>query len=127
MPELITIAELFDKSLSILGLIREGKKQKNEKMDHALFALYTALNETKSYVERLASGRRRNRKSEFALAKLWHNASIPLRYIDQELAKRCFIKGSYWLEPEVWSEHRIRNNKIDIESMIKSTRKLLLK
>jgi hypothetical protein len=127
MPGLITIAELFDKSLSIFGLIRKGKKQKNEKIDHALFALYTALNETKSYVERLASGRRRIRKNEFALAKLWHNASIPLRYVDQELAERCFFKGSYWLESEVWSEHRIRNNKIDIESMIKSTRKLLLK
>jgi len=127
MPELITIAALFDKSLAVFNLVREGKKQKNEKMDHALFALYTALNETKSYVEKLASGKRRNRKSEFALAKLWHDASIPLRYIDLELAERCFIKGSYWLEPEVWSENRIRDNKIDIENMIKSIKELLLK
>ncbi len=68
---------VFDRVRGAIGLIREGKKRRNERTDQALYALYTALNETKSYVERLNSGKRRNRKTEWAIAKLWHDASVP--------------------------------------------------
>ncbi|MBN1845278.1 MAG: hypothetical protein JW810_06310 [Sedimentisphaerales bacterium] len=70
MPgEEITFA-VFDRVLRAIGLIREGKRRRNEQTDKALYALYTALNETKAYVEKLNSGKRRNRKTEWAIAKL---------------------------------------------------------
>jgi hypothetical protein len=118
---------IFDRCLTALGLIREGKKHRNERIDQALFALYTALNETKAYVEMLESGKRRDRKKEYAIAKLWHDASVPLRDIDPDLADRCFMKGSYWMEPDVWTDAMIKRKRIKLDQVLKSIRAILLK
>lgn len=118
---------IFDRCLAALGLIRERRKYKNKRIDQALYALYAALNETKSYIQHLDSGKRRNRKREWAIAKLWHDASIPLRDIDRDLAERCFIKGSYWLEPDTWTDVMIKKKRIKLDQVMKSTRSLLMK
>jgi hypothetical protein len=90
-----TAFTLFDKTLAVLGLLREKKKRRDEKTDQALTALYAALAETKQYVSDLDEGKTRDRDREFAIARLWHTASVPLRAIDTELAERCFLKGGY--------------------------------
>jgi len=126
MPTEQVAFAVFDRVLTALGLIREGKKRRTDRTDQALYALYTALNETKAYVERLESGKRRNRKTEWAIAKLWHDASVPLRDVDPDLADRCFIKGSYWMEPDTWTDVRIKRKRIKLDQVLKSTRKLLL-
>jgi len=79
---------LFDKALSVLGLVRERKKQRTEKTDQALFALYAALAETRSYIIDLEDAKPRDRTKEFAISRLWNMASVPLREIDPELANR---------------------------------------
>ena len=127
MPANEVAFAVFDRVLAVLGLIREGRRHRNDRIDQALYALYAALNETKSYIERLDSGKRRNRKTEWAIARLWHDASVPLRDIDPDLADRCFIKGSYWMEPETWTDVRIKRKRIKLDQVLKSTRKLLLK
>lgn len=118
---------VFDRLLGAIGLIREGKKRRNERTDQALYALYTALNETKAYVEKLNSGKRRNRETEWAIASLWHDASVPLRDVDRELADKCFIKGGYWMEPDTWTEMKIEEKQIKLDQVMESTRKLLMK
>jgi hypothetical protein len=74
----------------------------------------------------LKSGVSRNRQKERSLARLWHDASVPLRTIEPELARKCFLKGSYWLEPEAWSEAKVEKNQIALERVFKETRELLL-
>jgi hypothetical protein len=118
---------LFDKVLSALGFIREGQKRRTEKVDQALFALYAALGESRSYLNDRASGKRRNREREFAIAKLWHSASVPLREIDPELSERCFIKGGYWMEPDAWDKKRIQEKGIAFEAVFEATRQLLVR
>jgi hypothetical protein len=118
---------VFDRFLAALGLIREGRKKRTERTDQALYALYTALNESKAYVEALDAGKKRNRKSEWAIAKLWHDASVPLRDIDRDLAERCFIKGSFWLEPDTWTDMMIKRKRIKLDQVMRSTRNLLMK
>jgi hypothetical protein len=118
---------LFDKTLQVLGLIRENKIRRTEKIDQALLALYAALAETKAYLSDLRSRKPRSRKREFAIAKLWHAASVPLREVDKGLAERCFLKGGYWMEPETWDQQRIREKRITIESVFEATRQLLVK
>ncbi len=117
---------LFDKALSVLGLIREGKKRRTDKTDQALLALLAALAETRVYMSELKSGKCRSQEREMSIARLWHTASVPLREIDKELAERCFMKGSYWLEPEAWDNRQIDAKNIAIESMFEATRKLLI-
>lgn len=127
MLEVITLAQLFDKSLEVIGLVKQGKKERNDKIDQALFALYTALNETTAYLDDLKSGKRRNRRREHKLAYLWHDASVPVRYIDRDLARRCFLKGSLWLKPEVWSRDRVKQSKITINNILNAVRELLMR
>jgi hypothetical protein len=126
MPEPETLISLFDKTLGAIGLIREGRQRRDERTDQALFALYTALGETRAYVSELAKGKRRNRKKELSIAHLWHNAAVPLRYIDKDLAHRCFLKGSYWLEPETWNKARIKRNGIALDTVFEKAREILL-
>jgi len=118
---------VFDRVLGALGLIREDRKHRNERTDQALYALYAALHETKSYIQDLDSGKKRERSRELAIAKLWHDASVPLRDIDRDLADRCFIKGSYWLEPDTWTDMMIKRKRIKLDQVLKSTRDLLMK
>ena len=126
IPELITAVTIFDRFLAAIGSLRAKQKEKSERTDQALYALYTALNETKAYVSYLESGEKCNKKREFAIAKLWHDASVPLRKVDRNLAERCSIKGSYWLEPDTWSELMINRKRIGLNQVIESTRDLLM-
>ena len=127
MFEAVTLLGLFDKTLGVLGLIREGRRRRNEQIDRALFALYTALCETRAYVRDLENGERRSRRKELAIARLWHAASVPLRYIDRDLADRCFLKGSYWLDSEAWTQERINSSGIALDTMLEKTRDILIK
>jgi hypothetical protein len=127
MIEPVVAFTLFDKVLAGLGLIREGKKERTEKIDHALLALYAALTETRAYIAEREKGKKRNHDREYKLARLWHSASIPLRVIDKDFAERCFLKGSYWLEPDTWDKKKIEEKGIAIEEVFDATRKLLLR
>jgi len=125
-PEIMTGITIFNRLLAAIGLLRAKKKERGEKTDQALYALYTALNETKAYMSHLQSGKERDRNREFFIAKLWHDASVPLRKVDRDLAKRCFDKGNYWLEPNTWSELMIISKRIDLSQIMESIRDLLM-
>ena len=125
--EIIAAGALFDRLLAAIGLIREKQKTRTIRTDEGLYALYTALNETKAYVSSLNSGKERDRNREFAIAKLWQDASVPIRKVDPKLAERCFDKGSYWYEPEAWSQLMIHRKEIGLDQVIESTRELLMK
>ena len=123
--ETATAFTLFDKMLTALGLLRQGQKERSAKTDAALAALYKALNKTKPYLELRANGGARDRDREFEIAEVWHEASIPLREIDKDLAKRCFIKGGYWLEPETWDDATIKRKGIAFSQVLSATEELL--
>ena len=126
MDEVSVAFIIFDKCLNAIGLIRDGKVKKNTQTDKALLSLYAALSETKAYVAYIAEGKPCDRQREYKLAKLWHEATVPLRHIDKDLADRCFLKGSYWMEPESWTEAGIKENRIALDQVFESTRDLLL-
>ena len=110
---------LFDKLLAGLGLIREGRRQRTEKVENALRALYVALTETRAYISERESGKRRNRKREYQLAGLWQSASIPLRTIDKEFAGRCFAKGNYWMDPKAWDKKELTKPELRLTLFLK--------
>ena len=126
MVEATAVITIFDKVLNVLGLIRDRKVERDEKIDASLHALYAALSETKAYVVTLKEGTERNRPKEHSLARMWHDASVPLRHIEPELAHKCFLKGSYWLEPEAWDEVRVQENQIALDQVFEETRELLV-
>ena len=117
---------LFDKTLAVLGLIRDQKRQRTERTDQALLALYAALAETRSYMSELKQGTAQDTARQFAIAQLWYRASVPLRRIDKDLAERCFLKGGYWMEPNVWEQSQLETKRITIDSVFEATQQLLL-
>jgi hypothetical protein len=126
VPELTTAIAIFDRLLAAIGLLRAKKKERRKKTDQALYALYVAVNETKAYMSYLESGNKRDKNREFAIAKLWQDASVPLRQVDRDLARRCFDKGSYWLERDAWTELMINRKQIGLDQVIESIRDLLM-
>jgi len=120
-----TMAKLFGGVTSVYKLMRAGKRDRDEQTDNALRALYVALTETYAYAEELRNGKANDRKREYEIAGLWNAASIPLRHVDRRLAERCNMKGSYWMEPEVWDAGRVRRNAITLRRMADDTKKLL--
>jgi hypothetical protein len=126
MNEVVTELGIFDSTLKAFGLIRDGKLHRSGKVNQALFALYTALNETVQYVEKQSKWQRRDINKEHELALLWDKASIPVRYIDGDLAKKCFIRASYWLEPDTFSQSQIKSQGITLKAMREETFNLLV-
>ena len=126
MPQATLVLTVFDKCLNIIGLVRDGKIKRDRQVDEALNALFKALCETKAYVAGLKRGERRDHHREDSIAFLWHKASVPLRYVDKELAHRCFFKGSFWHEPESWTEFQLRERRITLDQVCESAKQLLV-
>lgn len=117
MADVSTFLILFDNLLKTIGLIREGKLRHNDKIDEALKLTMDALRETRVYANKLRNGKRRDINKEHNIAELWSQASIPLRYIDKDLANKCFIKSEYWLEPETWTQARVESEGIALDTI----------
>jgi hypothetical protein len=125
-PEIMAGITVFDRILTAVGLLRAKKKERSERTDQALYALYTALNETEAYMSYLESGNKSDRKRELFIARLWSDASVPLRQVDRDLAERCFIKSRYWSKPSTWTELMINRKRIGLNQVIESIRDLLM-
>jgi hypothetical protein len=114
-----------DALLHGLGLVREARVRRDDRADQALSAVYTATNETHRYIVALQRGLARDIDREHDLARLWHLASIPLRYFDADLAGRCMLKGNYWLDPQEWSVGDINGARIGLDRVFREAQHLL--
>lgn len=107
----------------ILGIEKSNLENKKENKI-ALKSIYVALSETRSYFSDrkiLAKDRERERQ----IAKLWFEAAIELKEIDNDLAMRCFLKGEFWTDPDNWKNDEEQNLNISINEMTSLCRKLL--
>ena len=107
--------------------ISSHKKRRDEEHEEAIEALYTALNETRIYIGRInrAGESHRDEDTEAKLSRLWTKASRKLRKVDSHLAKRCFMKGDYWANPDGWTEEDIARARIQIDKVFRAARRLL--
>jgi hypothetical protein len=126
MPEAATILAVADKVLSAIGLAREGKRAKEQRRRDALNALYAAINETQLYISERREGKKRNRRREFQIARLWSDAATAVSPLDHRLARICHCKRTYWCEADLWDDARIARNGIKIETVQRKIRRLLL-
>lgn len=107
----------------ILG-IDKAQLEHNKENKTALKSIYIALGETKSYfADRKEEDR--NRERERQISRLWFEASVELKNIDQQLAERCFLKGDYWANPENWNKKEKEYLAISLNEMTVLSKKLL--
>ena len=112
--------------ISLMGPIATLSKDKREIKDNALKAISSALRETKIYYRDIESGVPRCPEKEAGLVRLWGEAAIPLRHIDEELAIICVQKSEYWISPESWSQEEITQYKIKLQDVDMAYRQLAL-
>lgn len=111
----------------LLEYFSAERHRRDDRLDAALAAIYTAASETKLYLARLEVGKRRSRKREAELARLWSRAGPPVRRFDADLADRCLMKSDFWIWPERWTPADVRSNRIGIDQVQEGARRLLLR
>ena len=111
------LKQILDNLTSLAELIGSFRKDHRELADNALRAVSHALNETLIYYKTLDNGGPRNEEVENQLVKYWSAAAIPMRHIDANFAEICEYKSQYWLNPEMWSEGKIREFNIGLNKV----------
>lgn len=110
----------------LLDYFATERRDREAKSNDALLAALAAALETKIYLEHLEGNRRRDRRKEGDLARLWATAAVPIRKFDRDLADRCLTKADYWIRPQKWSAMQVRERRIGIEQICDRIRQLLV-
>ncbi len=93
--------------------------------DQALMAIMTAANETRGYLKATHDGRPRDVEREHAISNLWDICGIAIRRFDEDLSRRCELKGQYWRNPDEWTVLDINEARIGLETVHKEAQYLL--
>jgi hypothetical protein len=106
--------------------VEQNRSAQDEKTRSALKSLSIAVLETRSYLGKTTSAdKTRNLDKEREISALWNEAQINLRLVDPGLAERCFAKADYWADPSLWSDDKVRQYDIELDSMSDAVRGLL--
>ena len=102
--------------LPALGaLFKDASKRRRLQDEHgqaAVESILRAINETKLYLSALARGAARDMDHESDLSRYWTDTAGKLRGIDEDLARRCRLKGEYWTAPDKWDEQQLERTRI---------------
>jgi hypothetical protein len=108
---------VVERLISIIPVIDKVSKDKRDVADSAFQSISKALTETSLYAAKYARTGKRDEATQSELARLWANAAIPLRHIDQELSEICEYKSEYWVDPCHWNPEKMNGLSIDLESV----------
>lgn len=136
ITETSALLKAADSVLGWFNLLRKGKLERSERERRAIKALYVALNETCLYFRRLDRpqlARSKKERLEFersvqveeALSRLWIEASVELRDVNSDLAKRCYLKGNYWVDRDGWSDDDVRKANIKLKRLLSDAHALI--
>jgi hypothetical protein len=103
----------------VFEVIPRWWKDSQEKADQVLAALYTALNETIIYANRLVK-QERSYELEEQLSRLWFKAAMAVRRVDAEFAEKCLVFGEYWASPSEGVVNYAIKHKDEIEKRSRS-------
>jgi hypothetical protein len=117
----LSVIELI---VRVFEIIPVWVKDHKEKADQVLAALYTALNETIIYANRLPN-QERNYESEEQLSRLWFKAAMAVRRVDGEFAEKCLVFGEYWAGPTEGVVNYAIKHKCEVEEAFKKLRELM--
>lgn len=125
--EIAMLAQLINYLYSSCDAFSKFRDRDREYADQALSAISLALQETRNYYRDIELGEKPNRLKEKELVRLWSEAAIPVRHIDQELSFICAHKADFWVSPSKWEKEEIVKAGIDLENVIALYRKMLTK
>lgn len=104
---------------------KEGEEDLKGREQEAVAKLLRALTETDIHIGHSFKTASEEKASEEGLAKLWTSTAIAFMGVDSGLASRAQLKSGAWARPDLWSDSRLRNEGVDIDSMRAIAQELL--
>lgn len=103
----------------VLELLLRGSEMRRE----ALTAISKAFIETYHFLKENNNEPQKN----ILLAHLWNEAAISVEPIDQNLAHRLQIKSRFFMDPDLFSDYRRKNELIQIRQVVDEMERIKLK
>jgi hypothetical protein len=124
--EATILISLFNQLREWLNRSDTRSAREDTDMRAALKSVYVAAFETKAYLAAIEErGEAQNHETETKLSRLWADAAVDLRHIDQDLADRCLLKGDYWSNPNIWTQEQVDESRINVDKVYADARELL--
>ena len=120
----VAITWVIDRINWLIARLSGREETRTKERSEAIAALIKALNETRIHFGTQRTKRKRNRPREEEISRLWIDAAVKVRPIDDELANRCESKGRFWADPAGFDDRDIDTATISIEAVEASLRKL---
>ena len=113
---------------SVGGFLKDSSKKRRLHDEHgqkAVECILRAINETKLYIAAVTRGMPENLERKENLSRVWTDAAAALRGIDDDLAKRCRLKGIYWGDPDSWNDELAASARIKLSEVERDADSLL--
>ncbi len=110
---------------SFIAYIETKKTNKTKDAIEALRVVIDASEETQTYLQKRASGLKRNRETEYNLATQWSTAGFLMSRINKELSIRLSDKSRFWRNPDTWSSESITEKNISLVSVTDDAKQLM--
>ncbi len=123
----ISLWELVKHTGSWLANLKRAKSARKQESIEALRRVVIAARKTSVYTRQLQEVGKRSHETESELAVLWTELSFALQDLGvDKLAKRCYIKGRQWADPEQIDKDYLEKADVGLEKMEQLANAMLL-
>ncbi len=110
-----TFASIATLLVNLYLQLKHLRTEKRMEKQAILSAVSKAFHATESYYRMLENGSARDTERECNIAEKWEHASLLIKPIDAELAKRLGLKSNFWRNGAAWSNEEISAAGIQLE------------
>jgi hypothetical protein len=85
---------------------RQAKQGQSEAQTKAVRSVLLAVSSTRAYLYDLRQGERQDRSREKELSRLWTDAAIDVRSVDQRLSSIAVVSSLGWADPDLQGDSK---------------------
>jgi len=85
---------------------RQAKQGQSEAQTRAIRSVLLAVSSTRAYLYDLRQGERQDRSREKELSRLWTDAAIDVRSVDQRLSSIAVVSSLGWADPDLQGDSK---------------------
>lgn len=125
MIEFTQILQAYNAIVDGIRALAGTRRRKSAAYEAALLRVYTAANESRSYIAGLKNRKQADAARETMIARLWSEAAVSLRKIDRKLADQCLVFGNTISESTRWSNAQVDAARKLVTEIFEQSRRLL--
>jgi len=101
-----TLLDALDTYERWLERRRQAKQGQSEAQTKAVRSVLLAVSSTRAYLYDLRQGERQDRSREKELSRLWTDAAIDVRSVDQRLSSIAVVSSLGWADPDLQGDSK---------------------